>query len=172
MRVVKSQISRCLDLLARLADARRSLRLTDLATALDEPKSSVQRLLWQLCADGWVEQEGDTRYYRLTLRLATLGQRHLQAIGITDASSAILERLARQTRELVRLTIVDGTRLVWIGSAQGAPPGLMYQPEMGHRIVTFATANGKAWLSTLMESEALRIAKYSCSTVVKTSTVV
>ena len=158
MRVVKSLITHCLGLLAELADARAGMRVTDLAAALDEPKSSVQRLLGQLAAEGWVEQDGETGHYRLTLRLATLGQRHLQAIGITDASSAILDQLARQTRELVRLTIVDGTRLVWIGSAQGAPPGLMYEPGMGHQIVSFATANGKAWLSTLTAEEALRIA--------------
>jgi DNA-binding IclR family transcriptional regulator len=159
MRVVKPQISHCLDLLALLADSSRGMRLTDLTVALDEPKSSVQRLLGHLIGEGWVEQDPDTTHYRLTLRLATLGQRHLQAIGITDASQAILQRLARQTRELVRLTIVDGNRLVWIGSAQGAAPGLMYQPEMGHHIVSFATANGKAWLATLGPAEALRIAK-------------
>ena len=159
MRVVKSQISHCLDLLASMADSSRGMRVTDLAATLDEPKSSVQRLLVHLVEEGWVEQDPETGHYRLTLRLATLGQRHLQAIGITDASQAILQRLARQTRELVRLTIVDGNRLVWIGSAQGAAPGLMYQPEMGHHIVSFATANGKAWLATLDDTTALRIAK-------------
>jgi DNA-binding IclR family transcriptional regulator len=158
MRVVKSQISHCLDLLAVLADSSRGLRLSELTAALNEPKSSVQRLLVHLAEEGWVEQDADTGFYRLTLRLATLGQRHLQAIGITDASQAILQRLARQTRELVRLTIVDGNRLVWIGSAQGAAPGLMYQPEMGQHIVSFATANGKAWLATLDNAEAVRIA--------------
>ncbi len=34
----------------------------------------------------------------------------------------------------------------------------MYQPAMGNRIVSFATANGKAWLATLDEATALRIA--------------
>jgi len=159
MRVVKSQISHCLDVLAALADSSRGMRLADLVDILGEPKSSVQRLLVHLSEQGWVEQDVDTAQYRLTLRLATIGQRHLQAIGITDASQAILQRLARQTRELVRLTIVDANRLVWIGSAQGAAPGLMYQPEMGHHIVSFATANGKAWLATLDDAEALRIAK-------------
>ena len=159
MRVVKSQISHCLDVLAIMADSSHGMRLTDLAAALDEPKSSVQRMLGHLAGEGWIEQDAETGRYRLTLRLATLGQRHLQAIGITDASHAILQQLARQTRELVRLTIVDGNRLVWIGSAQGAAPGLMYQPEMGHHIVSYATANGKAWLATLDEANALRIAK-------------
>ena len=149
MRVVKSQLSHSLGALAVLAESGHGARLTDIATKLDVPKSSVQRLLQQLGEEGWVEQDAGTGHYRLTLRLAVLGQRYLQAIGIADATEAILDALARKTRELIRLTVVDGERLVWIGSAQGAPPGLMYQPAMGGRIVSFATANGKAWLATL-----------------------
>ena len=75
-----------------------------------------------------------------------------------DATQALLDGLARKTRELARLTIVDADRLVWIGSAQGAAPGLLYQPAMGGRIVSYATANGKAWLATLPKHEAERIA--------------
>ncbi len=111
----------------------------------------MQRLLQQLGEEGWVEQDADTGHYRLTFRMAVLGQRYLQAIGIADATEALLDRLARKTRELARLTIVDAERLVWIGSAQGAAPGLLYQPAMGGRIVSYATANGKAWLATLAE---------------------
>lgn len=158
MRVVKSQLSHSLGALALLADSGRGMRLTDIAAQLEQPKSSVQRLLQQLAEEGWVEQDADTGQYRLTLRMAVLGQRYLQSIGIVDATQALLESLARQTGELARLTIVDTDRLVWIGSAQGAAPGLMYQPAMGDRIVSFATANGKAWLATLPKQEAERIA--------------
>ncbi|GAB4166826.1 MAG: IclR family transcriptional regulator [Thalassobaculales bacterium] len=158
MRVVKSQLSHCLELLGLLADQARGARLTDLAVALDMPKSSMQRLLDHLATEGWVEQDAATDHYRLTLRLAVLGQRYLQSAGIADATQGILERLARETRELVRLTVLDRDRLVWIGSAQGAPPGLVYQPSMGQPIVSYATANGKAWLATLSEEEASRIA--------------
>jgi DNA-binding IclR family transcriptional regulator len=158
MRVVKSQLSHSLGALAFLAEAGRGARLTDIAERLAAPKSSVQRLLHQLADEGWVEQDADSGYYRLSFRMAVLGQRHLQSIGIADATQAVLTELARSTRELARLTIVDGDRLVWIGSAQGAQPGLMYQPAMGGRIVSFATANGKAWLATLTATDHERVA--------------
>ena len=158
MRVVKSQLSHCLELLDAMADAGREHRLTDLAARLDGPKSSVQRLLDHLRDEGWVEQNEATGHYRLTLRLALLGQRYLQTAGIADATQGILDRVARDTAELVRLTVVDQSRLVWIGSAQGAPAGLLYQPSMGGSIVAFATANGKAWLAGLSDEEACAIA--------------
>lgn len=158
MRVVKSQLAHCLALFEAMSDARRDHRLTDLAEALEMPKSSVQRLLDHLIGAGWVAQDAATGHYRLTLRLAVLGQRYMQSAGIADATQGILDRVARETGELVRLTVVDHDQLVWIGSAQGAPAGLLYQPPMGGRIVAHATANGKAWLATLSDEEACRIA--------------
>jgi DNA-binding IclR family transcriptional regulator len=158
MRVVKSQLSHCLALLDVMSDASRDHRLTDLAAALGAPKSSVQRLLEHLAQQGWVEQDRATDQYRLTLRIGLLGQRYMQSAGIADAAQGILDRVARETAELVRLTAVDHERLVWIGSAQGAPAGLLYQPSMSGRIVSYATANGKAWLATLSDESACRIA--------------
>jgi DNA-binding IclR family transcriptional regulator len=159
MRVVKSQLAHSLSALAALAEAGRGARLTDVVAALDAPKSSVQRLLQQLAEEGWVEQDPATGYYRLTVRMAVLGQRYLYTSGIIDATQAVLQTVASKTRELARLTVVDTDRLVWIGSAQGAPSGLMYQPADPARIVSFATANGKAWLATLPEKDASRIAQ-------------
>jgi DNA-binding IclR family transcriptional regulator len=159
MRVVKSQLAHSLSALAALAEAGRGARLTDIVAKLEAPKSSVQRLLQQLAEEGWVEQDADTGYYRLTVRMAVLGQRYLYTSGIVDATQAILQAVASKTRELARLTIVDTDRLVWIGSAQGAPSGLMYQPADPARIVSYATANGKAWLATLAEKDATRIAQ-------------
>ena len=47
---------------------------------------------------------------------------------------------------------------MWVARAQGATQGLRYDPPMGRDVVLHATATGKAWLATLPEQEALRIA--------------
>jgi DNA-binding IclR family transcriptional regulator len=159
MRVVKSQINHCLKLLSIMADVAHGMRVSDLARQLAAPKSSTQRLLEHLMEQGWVEQDTTTGLYRLTMRLAILGQRYLSSAGITDAAQAILDRLSRETRELARVTVVGKNQLSWICSAQGAPPGLRYDPSMGAPIVSYATANGKAWLATLSDTEAAAIAR-------------
>ncbi|HVX99447.1 MAG TPA: IclR family transcriptional regulator [Pseudorhodoplanes sp.] len=158
MRVVKSQLSSCLDLLSVMASNAHGMRLTDLAANLGAPKSSTQRLLEHLAGAGWIEQDEATSQYRLTTRLAVLGHRYLESAGITNIAQGLLERLAARTGELARLTALDGKRLVWMGSAQGAPRGLRYEPSMGTSIVSYITANGKAWLATLPDDEALAIA--------------
>ncbi|MEO5766026.1 MAG: IclR family transcriptional regulator [Casimicrobiaceae bacterium] len=158
MRVVKSQLTSCLDLLSVMASNARGMRLTDLAAGLGAPKSSTQRLLEHLAGEGWIEQDETTNQYRLTTRLAVLGHRYLESAGITSIAQALLERLAANTGELARLTVLDGKRLVWMGSAQGAPRGLRYEPSMGAAIVSYATANGKAWLATMRDEDAVAIA--------------
>jgi IclR family transcriptional regulator, acetate operon repressor len=158
MRVVKSQLSYCLNVLAELTEAGHGVGVSLLAKKIDIPKTSCQRILQQLIEEDWVEQDEITKFYRLTMRMPVLGQLFLTSLGVTDAVQAILSEIARRTRELVRITIVEGERLVWIGSAQGAYPGLMYQPAMETRIVSFATANGKAWLAYLDPETAERIA--------------
>jgi len=108
---------------------------------------------------GWVEQEPETGFYRLTLRLAIMGQRVLLATRIPDLTRPILQKLAEESQELVRMAIVEGERLSWVVFVQGRRTGLIYQPEMIGRAPLTITSHGKAWLSTLPPDEAMRIVR-------------
>jgi DNA-binding IclR family transcriptional regulator len=142
-----------------MATAGAPCRLSDVAAALDLPKSATHRLLRELCALGWMEQSGTDGPYALTLRFALLGHRVLQASRLPDLVQPVLDALAAETRELVRLTVATEQGLMWFASAQGAPPGLVYQPAMDGEVVLHATANGKAYLSTLSDPDALKLAR-------------
>jgi DNA-binding IclR family transcriptional regulator len=157
MKVVNPLIERCLQLISLMAEEPRAFRLGEISDALDLPKSATHRLLASLCAMGWAEQVPDTGFYRLTLRLAIMGQRFLLATRIPDLTRPVLERLARDSEELVRLAIVEGERLSWVNFVQGRHAGLVYQPAMIGRVPLHVTANGKAWLSTLPPEDAVRI---------------
>ena len=158
MRLVKGLLNRCLDLLALLSVDSQSSRLSDIAAALELPKGPVHRLLSELSALGWVEQDRETERYRLTLKLALLGQQYLRSTSLPGVAQPILDEVARRCRELVRLTVVQGNGLHWLASAQGAPTGLMYQPALNGQLLLHTTANGKVWLATLDEPRATRIA--------------
>ena len=69
----------------------------------------------------------------------------------------ILDRLAAESAELVRLSVIDGEDLVWVGVAQGATGGLRYDPgrEQGVVVHLASSAGGRAWLSTMSDEEAL-----------------
>ena len=150
-------IDRCLTILEALAGEREPVELTDLAHRVDVPASAVHRTLSTLVDRGWVVQHSGTQRYALSLRMSTLAFRNLDARAVPDVVQSVLDKLALETREYCRLAIVEGEDLVWVARAQGATTGLRYDPDMGQEIVLHATANGKAWLSTLPENDALQI---------------
>ncbi len=158
MRLVKGLLNRCLDALELLSVDSQWRRLSDIASALDLPKGPVHRLLAELAAVGWVEQDLETERYRLTLKLALLGQQYLRATGLPGVAQPVLDEVAKRCRELVRLTVLQDDGLFWIASSQGAPTGLMYQPAFNGRLTLHTTANGKVWLSTLDLKLATRLA--------------
>ena len=148
---------RCLAIIELLADDRKSLPLGEIAQRLSLPKSGAHRLLATLVDLGWAEQDAETSFYRLTMRLAILGQQFYVATGIPDICQPVLDRLARDCREFARLAIVDGHSLVWVAHAQGVSSGLMYQPSLTTNTVPlYATASGKVWLSTVSAEEAIQ----------------
>jgi DNA-binding IclR family transcriptional regulator len=149
---------RCLSILELLADGAREMPLGEIAQRLDLPKSGAHRLLATLVSLGWAEQDNETSFYRLTMRLAVLGQRFYVASGLPDICQPVLDRFARECREFARLAVVDGSALVWIAHAQGASGGLLYQPaETTGSVPLFATASGKAWLATLESNDAVQL---------------
>ena len=149
---------RCLAIIELLAEGARTVPLGEIAERLSLPKSGAHRLLATLVDLGWAEKDPETSFYRLTMRLATLGQQFYVATGIPDVCQPLLDRLAQQCREFVRLAVVDGHSLVWVAHAQGATSGLVYQPSlMSNTVPLFATASGKAWLATLPSDQAMRV---------------
>jgi IclR family transcriptional regulator, acetate operon repressor len=147
---------RCLAILELLADDARDVALGEIAHTLDLPKSAAHRLLTTLVEQGWVEQDAQTSFYRLTMRMTILGQRFYVATGLPDICQPLLDRLAARCREFARMAVVDGDSLTWLAHAQGATVGLMYQPSLASNAVPLhATASGKAWLATLPLDAAL-----------------
>ena len=147
---------RCLAIIELLADGARSMALGEIAERLSLPKSGAHRLLATLIDIGWAEKDPATGFYRLSMRLAVLGQQFYVATGIPDICQPLLDRLAEECREFARLAVVDGHALVWVAHAQGASGGLMYQPSLTSNTVPLhATASGKAWLATLPSDQAV-----------------
>ena len=158
MRLVKGLLERCLEVLELLAVDPQWRRLSDIAAALALQKGPAHRLLAEMAALGWIERDAQTERYRLSLKLALLGQQFLRGTGLPGLVQPVLDEAARRCRELVRLTVVQGQALEWFAAAQGAAAGLVYQPAHGGRPQLHTTANGKAWLATMSDAVATRLA--------------
>ncbi len=151
-------VDRCIRLIEILVESPGGISLAELARRLALPKSAIHRMLATLAERGYVDQDVESQNYAGSLSLATLGFRCLDARHLPDAAEAVLKRLAAATGEYCRLALVDGQSLVWVACAHGTTQGLRYDPPMSHAVVLHATASGKAWLATMPEDAALRIA--------------
>jgi len=148
-------VDRCLELLTLLARHPRGLGISEVSERIDLPKSATHRLLATLVEHGFATQT-EARGYRLTMRLVQLGFSLLAGSRLLEVCQPVLDRLAATAGELVRMTVVDGDRIQWVGKAQGARGSLVLDPVMGRDVQIHATATGKVWLASLPVDEALR----------------
>ena len=156
-------VERTLTLVEALAGQSAPLEVTDLAARVNLPVSAVHRTLAALAKRGWVFQDPNSQNYALSLRMPMLAFRALDSRSMPNVFQHALDRLAESTQEYCRLALIESNCLTWVARAQGAQRGLRYDPPMGGEIVLHATANGKAWLSTLPEDKALELATASLS---------
>jgi IclR family acetate operon transcriptional repressor len=147
-------VDRALLILETLAAQPEGLALAAMADDLGLPRSACHRLLQELLRCGYVRQVREHGEYALTTKLPALGLSFLGSTGIVDLAQPIIERLADNAGDLVRLALVDGDRLTFVAKAQGARSGLRYDPDMGIDVRLSCSAGGHAWLMTLSEERA------------------
>ncbi len=150
-------VQRALDMLSLLAGNTDGLRLTEIAAELGADRANAMRILAEMERGGFVYRDAVSDRYRLTFQLTSLGFRHLEATGVEGWVQPILDHLARATRELVRMTVVDGHGLRWVAKAQFGKGALIVDPHMGAEVILNATATGKAWLSTHSDEDAIAL---------------
>jgi DNA-binding IclR family transcriptional regulator len=150
-------LHRGLALLERLCGQPEGIALTTLADELEVSWNACQRLLGELQRHGYVRKAHNEGHYVLTAKLTSLGLGFLSSSGIVDIAEPLLERLAKASGELVRLSVMDGDRLTWVAKAQGSRRRLRYDPDLGMGARLSCTASGHAWLSTLSDERALEL---------------
>lgn len=127
--------------------------ISDLATKLDMSKTTVHRFLQTLRALGYVEQEGDTERYGLTIALFQLGALALENVDLVREADKEMRPIAQQTRETVHLGAFDDDSIIYIHKID-ADYGLRMQSRIGRRNPLYSTAIGKVLLAWRDPAEA------------------
>jgi IclR family transcriptional regulator, acetate operon repressor len=102
----------------------------------------------------YVRQDPGNGPIRRDVKLGALGLQQLETAGIDRWAQACPRDLAEETQELVRLAVVEEAGLRWVAKAQGSNSALTIDAASGAQVIPYATASGKAWLSTLPVGEA------------------
>jgi IclR family acetate operon transcriptional repressor len=125
--------------------------VSELARAIGEPKSTIQRDLVTLHEAGWIrpiDLQGRRRW-TLSSKVLALARRFQPALRLREQALPVMEDLRTLTRETIHLMLREGNRVVLIERLD-SPQTLRTVRQLGASTPLHAASNGKAvlaWLS-------------------------
>ncbi len=145
-------VERALDILLLFSMQRPNYALNEIATLTGLNKSTAWRLATTLEQRGLLEQDPETRRYRLGRRIYQLGMIYANCLEINNKASMAVHSLASRTRCTARIGIWDRdaviVTMIVIPEGQDA-----LAAQIGPRIPAYCTALGKAMLAFMEEEE-------------------
>jgi DNA-binding IclR family transcriptional regulator len=142
---VIQSVDRAIRVLTALGGSRR-MALSELATRLELPPSTVHGLVRTLVAHGLVVQERGSSRYQLGPAVLRLGNVYLDTIELRSKAVPWAEDVARRTGFAVRTAVLLLDDVVIIHH-EPRPDGSRQMPEVGIVIPAHASALGKAILA-------------------------
>jgi len=130
--------------------------VTQISDSLGLNKSRVFRILNTLKQHGLVQQDPDTKQYRLGLRLMTFGATASRQLSIVEVANPILDSLAEQSGETIHLGIIEDNKAVCIAKRESKHSVRLYA-EVGKRVPLNAGGVPKVLLAHLPPDERSRI---------------
>jgi DNA-binding IclR family transcriptional regulator len=122
-------------------------RMTDIARALDTPKSSAHSLVSTLAEIGLLSVAPSGRY-RLGLNLLTLSERMRANLDVLQYVTPSMRELAQTVGETVLLAMLDRREVVYVERVEGTHPMVrLAGVRPGARLSAHATAVGKVLLA-------------------------
>lgn len=137
-------VEKALGLLDVFSDKVVEIGLTDLARHSGIDKATVLRMLHAMADSGIVEQNPDTKRWRLGAGVLRLARLRESAQPVTRVLTPILERLAEQTGETAHASLVSGRDLANIGVVESGRANRVHI-EPGLSLPLHATASGMAF---------------------------
>ncbi len=141
-------VQRALNILDLFDSQRTELGPTEMATALELPKSTVAGLILTLQANGYLDQNPDNRKYRLGLKLLERGKMLLEHLDVRRVALPHLEELRNWCNETVNLAVIEDKEVVYIERLLGTSTFGIHS-DIGRREPIHSTALGKAILAFL-----------------------
>lgn len=146
---------RCLKVMEFLATEPFEYGVSEIAAMLSVPRPSAHRVLATLVQAGLVEQDGESRCYRLAPKALWVGAGYLRHSAVYRAAFFPMHDLSHQVEGTIQLGVEDRECVLFIHSV-GDPPSAQVYADVGLRRPLHATATGKVFLSQWSNEEVRR----------------
>lgn len=130
-------------------------RVTEVASHMNVPKSTVYRHLQTLYHHGYVAREGDE--YKLGLLFLDVGEYTRHSVRGYMEAKPIVDRLASETGERCQFVVEQHGRGVYVYVTSPHAESDRTDLRVGKRMFLHSTASGKSILANLPESQVERI---------------
>ncbi|WP_205963812.1 IclR family transcriptional regulator [Pseudoruegeria sp. SK021] len=148
-------IARAAAILRVLKDHRSGLSLGQIAAAVSLPRSTVQRITGALATEGLIISDPSGGGLRLGPELGSLAE--AANYSIVERCRLLLTEITNQTGETTDLAVVRGEGMVFLDQVPGLHR-LRTVSSVGDVFPLTSTANGRACLAMMPESDALQLA--------------
>jgi IclR family KDG regulon transcriptional repressor len=159
-------ITRAIQILKAFSIDQKELSLAQLHHELGLSKSSLQRILNTLVANGFLEKDNDRKTYKLGLELYYLGKLVDEHSHLLTTAKPFLRELRDKLGENVYINIIEGKERKCIAFEE-AKHALMTITHIGQTSPLYAGASGKVLLANLPHE---KIEKYFEETNLKPAT--
>jgi DNA-binding IclR family transcriptional regulator len=149
-------LHKAMDVLRLFTPSRKEIGVTEAAALLRRPKSTMSRWLSALEDAEFLERSSDSGLYRVSMRLAAVGEMTRQATSLQRTSRHALEQLTSATGETSNLVLLVGPEGVNVESVDSPHP-ILHMGAVGRRFPPHASAAGKALIAWLPEDALLAL---------------
>ena len=147
-------LERGLAILSSFDSDRPLIGVSELSRELELSRSTAHRYIATLAQLGYLQQDPDSKRYRLGPKVLDLGFSAINSMDVREISAPHLRRLSDETGHTVNLAILDGIDVVYIERCRTARPGqreIDLNLHVGARLPAYCTAMGKAILAFVPE---------------------
>jgi IclR family pca regulon transcriptional regulator len=143
-------LERGLAILSAFDSSRPLLGVSELGRAVGLSRSTTHRYVATLAQLGYLQQDEETRRYRLGPRVLELGFSAINSMELREISAPHLRRLSEQTGHTTNMSILDDTDIVYIErvrNPQGQGTEIDLDLHVGSRLPAYCTSMGKVLLA-------------------------
>ncbi|AXT39265.1 IclR family transcriptional regulator [Alteromonas sp. BL110] len=144
-------ISRAVKVLRSLEGKPDGMSLSAIANEVDLPRSTVQRIVGALAAEGFLISASPTSRVRLGPSLVSLGS--AAKIDIDRVILPYMKKLSQEIEETVDLSVQDGASMIFIDQVIADSQKLRAVSAVGDAFPIHSCANGKAILASKSDAE-------------------
>jgi DNA-binding IclR family transcriptional regulator len=139
-------LDRTLDLLELLTQRPEGMTVTAMTEALGMPKNSVFRIATTLVLRGYAERGEESKAYRISRKLLSLGYAAVEGERLVEAAASVLPALRDATGETALLGTLAGSHGVVLDQVASSHP-VKVVVEIGHSFPLHTAAPAKAILA-------------------------